>query len=64
MSENLSDTITVIEAAKRMKVTPGRIRQMISRGQLQSLKIGTMNFISNADLKKIIRARKLSADRS
>lgn len=50
MSENLSDYLTTAQAAECLKVTPGRIRQFIMRGQLTSTKIGFFNLILKKDL--------------
>jgi len=57
----LSRLITVKEAALKLKKTEGRIRQYISDGLLDSIKLGVL--VDPADLKGIIlrkRGRKKS----
>jgi excisionase family DNA binding protein len=45
--------LTTKEAAERLGVTAGRIRQMIVDGQLPAVKMGRDNFINEPDLKLV-----------
>lgn len=45
--------LTTKEAAERLGVTAGRIRQMIVDGQLPAVKMGRDNFINESDLKLV-----------
>ena len=56
--------LTVNEAAKRLGVTPGRIRQFICRGQLPSIKFGWVRAIAKSDIDQFIRKRNERARRS
>lgn len=50
--------LTTLEAAKRLGVTAGRIRQMIVDGQLPATKMGRDNFIKESDL-RLVENRKV-----
>ena len=39
---------TTNEAAARLDVTPGRVRQMVARGEIESVKMGRDRFITAA----------------
>ena len=55
--------ISTAEAAKRLGVTPSRVRAMIARGRLKAMRIGIMWLIDPKDLdavkdRKVGRPRK------
>ena len=55
--------ISTTEAAKRLNVTPSRVRAMIARGRLKAMRIGIMWLIDPKDLdavkdRKVGRPRK------
>jgi excisionase family DNA binding protein len=50
--------LTTQEAAKKLGVTAGRVRQMIICGQLPAMKIGRDNLIREIDL-KLVEDRKV-----
>jgi len=55
--------ISTAEAAKRLNVTPSRVRAMIARGRLKAMRIGIMWLIDPKDLaavkdRKVGRPRK------
>jgi len=50
--------LTTQEAAERLGVTAGRVRQMIVDGQLPATKLGRDNLIQEADL-KLVEGRKV-----
>lgn len=50
--------LTTKEAAEKLDVTVGRIRQMIADGQLPATKIGRDNFIKEMDL-ELVKDRKV-----
>ena len=55
--------ISTAEAAKRLNVTPSRVRAMIARGRLRAMRIGIMWLIDPKDLdavkdRKVGRPRK------
>jgi excisionase family DNA binding protein len=54
--------LTTQEAADRLGVTAGRIRQMIVDGQLPAEKRGRDNFINESDL-KLVEGRKAGRPR-
>src|ERR1700730_15643091 len=45
--------LTTLEAAEKLGVTPGRVRQMIVDGQLPATKFGRDNFIRETDLRLV-----------
>jgi excisionase family DNA binding protein len=45
--------LTTKEAAEKLGVSAGRVRQMIVDGQLPAVKMGRDNFITEADLKLV-----------
>jgi excisionase family DNA binding protein len=53
----MAELLTTKEAAERLGVTAGRIRQMIVGGQLPAVKMGRDNFINEDDL-KLVEGRK------
>ena len=50
--------LTTQQAAEKLGVTAGRVRQMIVDGQLPSIKMGRDNFIKESDL-KLVEHRKV-----
>jgi excisionase family DNA binding protein len=50
--------LTTQEAAERLGVTAGRVRQMIVDGQLPAMKVGRDNLIREIDL-KLVEDRKV-----
>lgn len=44
---------TVREAADRLGVTPGRIRQLIVEKRIESIIVGTVRLIPEAELKRL-----------
>lgn len=54
----MNGLLTTLEAAKRLGVTAGRVRQMIVDGQLPATKMGRDNFIKESDL-KLVESRKV-----
>jgi excisionase family DNA binding protein len=50
--------LTTQEAAEKLGVTAGRVRQMIVDGQLPATKLGRDNFIRETDL-KLVEDRKV-----
>jgi excisionase family DNA binding protein len=49
----MNGLLTTTEAAIKLGVTAGRVRQMIIDGQLPATKMGRDNFIREADLKLV-----------
>ena len=49
----MNGLLTTQQAAERLGITPGRVRQMIINGQLPATKVGRDNFIREADLKLV-----------
>lgn len=49
--------LTTQEAAIKLGVTAGRVRQMIVDGQLPATKMGRDNFIRESDLKLVPRRK-------
>jgi excisionase family DNA binding protein len=49
----LNGLLTTQQAAEKLGVTAGRVRQMIIDGQLPATKMGRDNFIREADLKLV-----------
>jgi excisionase family DNA binding protein len=49
----MNGLLTTQEAATKLGVTAGRVRQMIIDGQLPATKMGRDNFIREADLKLV-----------
>ena len=45
--------LTTQQAAEKLGVTAGRVRQMIIDGQLPATKMGRDNFINESDLKLV-----------
>jgi excisionase family DNA binding protein len=45
--------MTSAEAAERLGVTPGRIRQLLASGELRSRKVGGTRLISERDLARL-----------
>jgi excisionase family DNA binding protein len=54
----MNGLLTTREAAVKLGVTAGRVRQMIVDGQLPATKMGRDNFINEADL-KLVENRKV-----
>jgi excisionase family DNA binding protein len=54
----MNGLLTTNEAAHKLGVTAGRVRQMIVEGQLPATKMGRDNFIKEADL-KLVEHRKV-----
>ena len=54
----MDELLTTLQAAERLGVTAGRVRQMIVDGQLPATKMGRDNFIREADL-KLVAERKV-----
>lgn len=54
----MSGLLTTQQAADKLGVTAGRVRQMIIDGQLPATKMGRDNFIREADL-KLVAERKV-----
>jgi len=54
--------LTTQEAAEKLGVTAGRVRQMIVDGQLPATKFGRDNLIQEADL-KLVENRKVGRPR-
>ena len=54
----MNGLLTTLEAAERLGVTAGRVRQMIVDGQLPAMKMGRDNFIKESDL-KLVENRKV-----
>jgi excisionase family DNA binding protein len=54
----MNGLLTTLEAAQKLGVTAGRVRQMIVDGQLPAMKMGRDNFIKEADL-KLVEGRKV-----
>ena len=46
----MDKVLTTTEAAERLGVTPGRVRQMVADGQLPVQRIGRDNLIKESDL--------------
>jgi excisionase family DNA binding protein len=60
--------ISAAEAARRLNVTPSRVRAMINSGRLKATKIGNMWVIDPKDLeavknRKVGRPRKTTKDK-
>lgn len=49
----MDELLTTQQAAERLGVTAGRVRQMILDGQLPAEKMGRDNFIKASDLKLV-----------
>lgn len=49
----MSGLLTTQQAAEKLGVTAGRVRQMIVDGQLPATKMGRDNFIREVDLKLV-----------
>jgi excisionase family DNA binding protein len=54
----MNGLLTTQEAAVKLGVTAGRVRQMIIDGQLPAMKMGRDNFIKESDL-KLVEGRKV-----
>lgn len=54
--------LTTQEAAEKLGVTAGRVRQMIVDGQLPAMKVGRDNLIREIDL-KLVEDRKVGRPR-
>lgn len=54
----MNGLLTTKQAAEKLGVTPGRVRQMIVDGHLPATKMGRDNFIKEADL-KLVEKRKV-----
>jgi excisionase family DNA binding protein len=54
----MNELLTTRQAAERLGVTSGRVRQMIVDGQLPAMKMGRDNFIKASDL-KLVENRKV-----
>jgi excisionase family DNA binding protein len=54
----MNELLTTQQAAKKLGVTAGRVRQMIVDGQLPATKMGRDNFIEESDL-KLVKDRKV-----
>ena len=54
--------ISTAEAAKRLNVTPSRVRAMIARGRLKAMRIGIMWLIDPKDL-EAVKDRKVGRPR-
>lgn len=54
----MNDLLTTQQAAEKLGVTAGRVRQMIVDGQLPAVKMGRDNFIRTSDL-KLVQNRKV-----
>jgi excisionase family DNA binding protein len=54
----MNGLLTTLQAAKKLGVTAGRVRQMIVDGQLPATKMGRDNFIKESDL-KLVEGRKV-----
>ena len=54
----MNGLLTTQEAAMKLGVTAGRVRQMIVDGQLPATKMGRDNFIKESDL-KLVENRKV-----
>jgi len=54
----MNGLLTTLEAAAKLGVTAGRVRQMIVDGQLPATKMGRDNFIKEADL-RLVENRKV-----
>jgi len=53
----LEGYITTKEAAQLLKVTEGRIRQLVAEGRLPAVKVGQTNLVKETDL-ELVRERK------
>lgn len=54
----MTGLLTTQQAAEKLGVTAGRVRQMIVDGQLPAVKMGRDNFIKESDL-KLVEGRKV-----
>lgn len=54
----MNGLLTTLQAAEKLGVTAGRVRQMIVDGQLPATKMGRDNFIKESDL-KLVEGRKV-----
>jgi excisionase family DNA binding protein len=54
----MTGLLTTQQAAKKLGVTAGRVRQMIIDGQLPATKMGRDNFIKESDL-RLVENRKV-----
>lgn len=53
----LEGYITTKEAAQRLNVSEGRIRQLVADGRLPAVKVGQTNLVKEADL-ELVKDRK------
>lgn len=53
----LEGFITTKEAAQILKVSEGRIRQLVADGRLPAVKVGQTNLVKESDL-ELVRERK------
>lgn len=58
----MNELLTTQQAAEKLGVTAGRVRQMIVDGQLPATKMGRDNFIKESDL-KLVKDRKVGRPR-
>jgi excisionase family DNA binding protein len=58
----VNELLTTQQAAEKLGVTAGRVRQMIVDGQLPATKMGRDNFIKESDL-KLVKDRKVGRPR-
>lgn len=54
----MNGLLTTLQAAEKLGVTAGRVRQMIIDGQLPAMKMGRDNFIKESDL-RLVEDRKV-----
>ena len=54
----MNGLLTTQQAAEKLGVTAGRVRQMIADGQLPATKMGRDNFIKESDL-RLVGGRKV-----
>lgn len=52
-----TDYLTTKQAAEKLKVSVGRVQQLVAEGRLPSFKIGRDRFILESDL-KVVEERK------
>lgn len=53
----LEGYITTKEAAQKLSVSEGRIRQLVAEGRLPAVKVGQTNLVKEADL-ELVKERK------
>ncbi len=53
----LEGFITTKEAAQKLDVSEGRIRQLVAEGRLPAVKVGQTNLVKESDL-ELVRERK------